>query len=171
MAQYRAAGQKRRQQTYTARGGAYIQGNTARRIQGNTARRLEEADYGQGRRKKPASHTARKNREKARYMNMGYVFFLSLALIAAGVILTGYIGLQSELTASVKRISRLESKLNTMKLDNDEEYNRITSNIDLEEVKRVAIQELGMRYAEEGQIITFSGTGSDYMRQVADIPD
>jgi len=37
-------------------------------------------------------------------------------------------------------------------------------------VKRVAIQELGMKYAEEGQIVTVTGGGSDYMRQVADIP-
>ena len=64
----------------------------------------------------------------------------------------------------------MESRLNTLKLDNDEEYSRITSNIDLEEVKRIAIQELGMKYAEEGQIVTVTGGGSDYMRQVADIP-
>ena len=43
--------------------------------------------------------------------------------------------------------------------------------MDLEEVKRIAMQELGMRYAEEGQIIRFSGEGSDYIRQVGDIPD
>ena len=102
---------------------------------------------------------------------MGYVFFLSLAMVVAGWVLIGYIRLQADITTSIKNISRLESKLNTMKLDNDEEYNRITSSVDLEEVKRIAIQELGMRYAEEGQIITFSGKGSDYMRQVADIPD
>ena len=41
----------------------------------------------------------------------------------------------------------------------------------LEEVKRVAIQELGMRYAEEGQIVTFDGEGSDYVRQTGEIPD
>ncbi len=164
MAQYRASsGQKRGHQTYTARGGAYVQGSTARR--------LEEEINRPGRNRKPNSNTARKNREKAHYMNFGYVFFLSMALIATGVILTGYISLQSDITSSIKNISRLESKLNTMKLDNDEEYSRITSSVDLEEVKRVAIQELGMRYAEEGQIITFSGKGSDYMRQVADIPD
>ena len=81
-----------------------------------------------------------------------------------------YIGLQSDITNSIKNISRLESRLNTLKLDNDEEYSRITSNIDLEEVKRIAIQELGMKYAEEGQIVTVTGGGSDYMRQVADIP-
>ena len=64
----------------------------------------------------------------------------------------------------------MESQLNALKLDNDEEYSRITSSVDLEEVKRIAIQELGMKYAEEGQIVIVEGGGSDYMRQMADIP-
>ncbi len=167
MAQYRTTGQKKRQQAYTSRtakGGVYIQGNTARQLE-------EIYEPQQRRKKKHTGNTVRKNREKARHMNMGYVFFLSLAMVVAGWVLIGYIRLQADITTSIKNISRLESKLNTMKLDNDEEYNRITSSVDLEEVKRIAIQELGMRYAEEGQIITFSGKGSDYMRQVADIPD
>ena len=48
----------------------------------------------------------------------------------------------------------MESELNSLKLSNDEEYSRITSNINLEEVKRIAIGELGMTYAAEGQVIT-----------------
>lgn len=164
MAQYRtASGQKRRQQTYTTRSGVYVQGNTARQ--------LKEGIYAPERQRKKPGNAVRKNRERAHHMSFGYVLFLSAALVAAGMILTGYIGLQSDITNSIKNISRLESKLNTMKLDNDEEYSRITSSVDLEEVKRIAIQELGMRYAQEGQIITFSGKGSDYMRQVADIPE
>ena len=104
-------------------------------------------------------------------MNFAYVLFLSFAMLVAGVILMQYIGLQSDITNSIKSISRLESELNNLKLDNDETYSRITSSIDLEEVKRVAIQELGMHYAEEGQIITISGEGSDFVRQISDIPD
>ena len=139
-------------------------------VHGNTVRKLDERVYVPERPRRQISNTTRKNREKAGHMNLGYVLFLSGAIMAAGFILTIYIGLQSDITNSIKNISRLESQLNTLKLDNDEEYSRITNNIDLEEVKRVAIQELGMKYAEEGQIVTVTGGGSDYMRQVADIP-
>ena len=163
MAQYRARGDNRRQQAYTGRNSVYIHGNAVRK--------LDERIYvPEERRRKPISNTARKNREKARHMNLGYVLFLSCAVIAAGFILTIYIGLQSDITNSIKNISRLESQLNALKLDNDEEYSRITSSVDLEEVKRIAIQELGMKYAEEGQIVIVEGGGSDYMRQMADIP-
>ncbi len=103
-------------------------------------------------------------------MNPAYVLFLCVALIATGIILVHYIGLQSDITSSVKRISRLESELNELKLANDEEYIRVSSNVDLEEIRRIAIQELGMQYAEEGQIVTFSGDSNDYVKQMADIP-
>lgn len=119
--------------------------------------------------KKP-NHTARKNREKAVQMNLGYVAFLIAALTFAAVVLIGYINLQSEITNSVKRVSRMESELHALKQDNDEYETRINSSVDLEEVKRIAICELGMKYASEGQIIRVEGGGDDYARKYAEIP-
>ena len=86
-------------------------------------------------------------------MSAGYVMFLAAALCAASFILVNYIQLQSELTTLTKIVADKESDLNSLKLSNDEDYNRIMSGIDLEEIKRVAIGELGMTYAQEGQIV------------------
>ena len=97
--------------------------------------------------------------------------FLLVAACAVSGAITYYLTLQAQITNSVKTISRMERTLNEMKLDNDENYSRITSNVNLEEVRTVAIQELGMQYAEEGQIISFNGEGSDYVRQTGKIPD
>ncbi|MCR4789225.1 MAG: cell division protein FtsL [Lachnospiraceae bacterium] len=97
--------------------------------------------------------------------------FLAACAITVSGALTYYLMLQAEITESVKTISKMERTLNEMRLDNDENYSRITSNVNLEEVRTVAIQELGMQYAEEGQIITFNGEGSDYVRQTGKIPD
>lgn len=104
-------------------------------------------------------------------MNVGYVLFLVAAMMMAGLMLTWYLTLQSDITNSIKNVARLESELNSLKLDNDERYSRINSDINLEEVRRVAIQELGMQYAREGQIITYNGEDNDYVRQTGDIPD
>ena len=125
---------------------------------------LEEAP------KKKPNHNARKNREKAVQMNFGYVVFLVGALAFAAVTLIGYINLQSDITNSVKRVSRMESELYALRQDNDEYETRINSSIDLEEVKRIAICELGMKYASEGQIIRVEGGGDDYARKYAEIP-
>lgn len=145
-----------------SRGQYYVQGNVVRRL--DVTREIERQPQ------KKISNTTRKNREKAKHMNAGYVVFLCAALVATGLILINYIGLQSDITNSVQHISALESQLNELKLKNDEDYSRITSSVDLEEIKRIAIQELGMQYAEEGQIVTFTSESSDYVKQMGDIP-
>lgn len=140
----------------------YMYDNTARQL--DVRRAIEEEP------KKRLSTAARKNRDKAVYMNLGYVIFLIAAMLVTGSVLINYIQLQSEITNNVEKISYMERQLNDLKLANDEEYSRITSSIDLEEIKRIAIGELGMRYASEGQIVTYTNEGSDYLKQVADIP-
>ena len=145
--------------------------NRAQYIQGNAVRKLDVQRQIKEPPRKKISNSTRKNREKAFYMNFPYVMFLASALVVMGIVLSGYIQLQSDITRSVEHISKLESELNELKLSNDEEYSRITSSIDLEEIRRIAIGELGMRYAKEGQVIGYSTDGSDYVRQFSDFPD
>lgn len=138
--------------------GEYVYGNTVRRL--DIQEQWEQAPV-----KKPHPEV-RKNREKARHMSAGYVMFLAAALCAAAFILVNFIQLQSDLTTLTKTVADRKSELNVLKLSNDEEYNRIISSIDLEEIKRVAIGELGMGYAEEGQIVEYENQEGDYMRRV-----
>lgn len=161
MAAVQTRGKQRR--TTDNRSRYYVQGNTAREF--DITREIAEKP------KAKISNRTRKNRDKAKHMSAGYVLFLCTALIATGFILVNYIRLQSDITNSVQHISRLEKELNDLKLANDEEYSRITSSVDLEEIKRIAIQELGMQYAEEGQIISFASERNDYVKQLADIPE
>lgn len=111
-----------------------------------------------------------KNRERARQMNLGYVVFLTIAAIAVLLTCINYLQLQSEITNRMNHISTLEAELNTMKVENDAEYNRVTSSVDLEHVKEVAIGELGMVYATEEQVRLYENQESDYVRQYEDIP-
>ncbi len=148
------------QRTSVARSNVYVYGNTARQL--DVRRQLEEAP------RRQLSNETRKNRDKAHHMNPGYVLFLLGALFVCAVILLNYVQLQSEITATVKTISSLESELNTMQLTNDENYNRIVSGVDLEEIRKIAIGELGMTYAKQGQIVTYESAGSDYMRRVSE---
>lgn len=137
----------------------YVYGNTVRKIA--PQEQWEEVPV-----KKTPQPTVRKNREKARHMSAGYVMFLAAALCAAAYILLNYVQLQSDLTNLTKTVADKESELNSLRLSNDEEYNRIISSIDLEEIKRIAIGELGMSYAQEGQIVEYENAEGDYMRQV-----
>ena len=143
--------QNRRTRGY---GDYYVDGSTARQL--DVRRAIEEEP--------------RKNRERAHHMNFGYVVFLALAMMVAGYVLIGYIQLQAETTAKVEKIASLEKELNNLKLSNDDELARINSNVNLDEIKRIAIGELGMVYAQEGQIVYYNNEGSDYVRQFGDIP-
>ena len=141
----------------------YIEGSTARKL--DVRRAIEEQP------KKKLSNETRKNREKAYHMNLGYVVFLMAALLVAGYVLIGYIQMQADITTQMKEIAKLESQLYNLELANDEELTRINSSINLEEIKRIAIGELGMVYATEGQIVHYTNEGSDYVRQISDIPE
>ena len=149
-----------RQTTYSNR--SYVHGNTVRVA--DPVRELQTPP-------KKISHATRKNRDRAMYMNFGYVLFLSAALVIAGIVLIGYLKTQAELTVSIKHVASLESELNDIRLSNDEKLERINSSINLEEIKRIAVEELGMSYAKEGQVVKISGEGSDYVRQLKELPD
>ena len=143
-------------------GDYYVDGNTARQL--DVRRAIEEEP------RKRISNETRKNRERAHHMNLGYVTFLALAMLVAGYVLLGYIQLQAETTAKVEKIASLEKELNNLKLSNDDELARINSNVNLDEIKRIAIGELGMVYASEDQIVYYNNESSDYVRQFGDIP-
>ena len=137
---------------------SYVYGNTA--VRPDVRRQLEEP------RKKTLSNQARKNREKAKHMSLGYIAFLLVAFSVAAVVLIGYIRLNADITTLNEEIAKQEKVLNSMRMENAESLSIIESSIDIEEIKRVAIQELGMTYPKEGQIISYAGVTYDYVRKV-----
>lgn len=144
---------------------AYIAGTAARNI--DVRREIA---------KEPTLSTLNVLREnekinKRMKINWLYVLFLTAALAVTGIALGSYIRLQSEITAGVERIASYEKQLNSLTLANDDEYSKIVRVVDLDEIKRVAIEELGMVYATNDQVITYKRENSDYVRQVGDITD
>ena len=138
-------------------------------MNGNTARQTRTAP-GPERRQVRVVEPAGRKRGKNQKMSLGYVLFMSVALAFMGVMLVFYIGLQSEVKSTVKTISQKESELNDLRNSNDEMESRVKSDVDLEEIKEIAMGQLGMIYAKEGQIETFLSEDSDYVRQLQEIP-
>lgn len=151
------------------------QTNTARRtdagyVRGNTVRK-EDLIREMNKPYKPVDVRVAKNRARAKKMSPGYVLFLAGAVTMVCFMLISYIKMQAELTVSIKRVAYLKTELNNLKLSNDEELERIESSINLEEIKQIAVEELGMSYAKAGQVVTISDEGSDYVRQLRDLPN
>ncbi len=138
-------------------------------IQGNTVRALER-EYAEPFNRQ-AYESEKKNHERSAHMNPAYVAFL---VFMAGVLFVGctmYINLRNEITEKQKNVESLQSKVASVKLANDEEYDRIMGSVDMEEIKKIAMNELHMKYPDSGQVSTMLGNDeSDYVRQYKEIP-
>lgn len=119
---------------------------------------------------KRLSNQTRKNRDKALSMNAGYVFFLAIAVCITLITCIKYLELQAGISNRITHIAELESQLLDLKSDNDEAYGRITSSIDLENIKKIAMEQYGMIYATKNQVVLYDSKESDYVRQYEDIP-
>ncbi len=142
----------------------YVEGNVVRRVQ-------PDQGNGQPKKSRKTSRAVRKNRERARQMNFGYVLFLAAVGAAAVFVCVNYLKLQSENTKLRQEVTSLAVSLDEAKLENDADYNRIMATVDMEHVKDVAMNKLGMDHARKGQIVTYSGIDSDYVRQYTDVPE
>lgn len=152
-------------QTYRTNRNAYVE-NTY--VYGNTVRKLDVQRQLEEPQRKVLSNQARKNREKAKHMSLGYIVFLIAAFSIASMVLISYIKLNAEIITLNEQIAAKEKQLNELRIDNTEAKSRIDSAIDYEEIKRVAIQELGMTYPTEGQIVAYEGVAYDYVRKVSE---
>ena len=47
----------------------------------------------------------------------------------------------------------------------------MTSNIDLERIKKIAIGRLGMKYPSDDQKMTYQTANNSYVRQYQDVPE
>lgn len=148
----------------------YIDGNVVRRVNAVPQERPDRRTRENEQRRKAAHVNTRRNREKALRMNVPYVAFLASVSVATVFACVNYLQLQSMGTTYRSTIAALESQLSELKLTNDNAYEDAISSVDMEEVKNIAVNELGMTYADEGQIITYSTQEDDYIRQYAEIP-
>lgn len=123
------------------------------------------------RRKARNSARVRRNQERARRMGFLDAVVLGIVFLIAGLMLIHYLELRSDIVSRTQNIASLKTQLNTMKLENDEKYERLTTRVDLAEVRKIAETELNMSYAGQGQVQVFTKDESDYVHQVTDLPD
>ena len=152
----------------------YVNGTAVRELEAQPLRRPERQDrrkIEEEQRKKRRRNAARRNRERALYMSKGYVVFLSVCVVAVAISAVSLIQMQSQVSQRMKNIAAMESQLTDMKADNDARYKEIVTSVDLEYIKDVAINELGMNYATAEQLIYYSVDNKNFMDQYGDIPE
>ena len=145
----------------------------AYQVDGNTVRRMEAMpDYRKERRDRQEREREEelRKRRRAAARNQEKALRMTMAVTVFGIFCGAYIKLQSDVTARMKKIASLESQVTDLKADNDEAYKRINTAVDLDAIKEKAINELGMFYATQDQIVYYSVDKTDYMNQYNEIP-
>ena len=137
-------------------------------VYGNTVRNMDVKRAIDGRPNGAPLRQVNAEAKRAHRMNMGflYVLFLAAAIVVTAYGMISYLKLQADITNLVKENSRLEQELNNLTLANDDEYSKMINAVDFDEIRRIAIEELDMVYADESQIVTYQRETSDYVRQL-----
>ena len=137
--------------------GQYVYGNTVRKTAPERQRRSDLTPVRGG--------NIKRSTEKRGVVNAGYMLFLTLMMCVTGYFCVSYLNLTSSITNDLSTIAKLEAEVNSLKAENDDYENRINGTVDLEEIKKKAMNDLGMQYASEDQIISYESDDTDYVRQ------
>lgn len=100
------------------------------------------------------------------------VTFLMLT-VAIGVTLysaVDYLRVQTAITDLSKAVSASEVELATVTADNDAALSKINTSLDLEKVFDIAVNELGMVFPNNNQVVTYESAISEYVRQYDSVP-
>lgn len=151
----------------------YVNGSTVRQLEAQPVRRerIDRTKIQEEQKKKRRRNAAKRNRERALHMSRGYVAFLTLCVGVVAFAAVALVQIQSQVTQRMEHIAALESQITDLKADNDARYKEIVTSVDLDYIKDVAMNQLGMQYATEDQIIYYSVENNNFMDQYSDIPE
>lgn len=167
----RTAAGRQMDRAQTIRSQSYMYGAAAPQLEPQTAPRQERPA------RKPARQTSartssrvRRNQEKALQMDLPYVILLTIASLCTLYLCVNYLHLQSSITGRMHNIEQIEAQLEQYKSENDALETSINASVDLNEIYRIATEELGMVYANRDQVLLFDKTENGYVRQFEEIP-
>ncbi len=91
-----------------------------------------------------------------------------LVIAALASLCYEYVHLRTDIVTLTGSIGQKEVELDDLTIANQEEYDRINAGVNIDEIRRIAIEEMNMVYPDSDQIITFKVDEDDYVRQYAD---
>ena len=139
-----------------------VQGNVVRQFQ-TVPNRPEKVDG-------PVEVPRRSRKPERSTLSIPYCIFLAVACVLTLSLGAYYLEQQALATSSQKKIASLESELAELKKVNADDLNRIETSINLEEIRDIAINELGMVYATKENVILYKNTNQNYVSQYGEVP-
>ena len=108
--------------------------------------------------------------ETGRRKKKNTLIFLALISSATVLMCVHYVRLKATITAQLSENRKLEDTLVSVRSENDALLENVNNALDWNHIKDVAINEMGMKYATEEQIVWYNTDESCYIRQYAELP-
>ena len=83
----------------------------------------------------------------------------------------GYLDVNSSIAQKRKEAIEIERQYDTLKAMNDSDLEEINASVDLKEIYNTAVNDLGMVFANNNQVVTYDDHEASYVRNYEDIPD
>lgn len=168
MAATRTANRRRQMNSSRQYRTEYIYGNTVRQPEYVPERRPEVQPPQRQRR---TSSQVRKNRNRALFLSPAYVTFLAVAACLAVFVCVQYLQLQTNIRNQAENISAMQEELSDLTEENDTAYNVTMDSVNLEDIRNKAMNEMGMVYASDGQVVEYTSPDNDSVKQYEAIPE
>ena len=167
MASGRYTGKRQYHTAETGRTRIYVYGSAVRKAEAIPARSPKARPI----QPKRTSHQVKKNRNRAMSISPAYAVFLAVAAVCAVMLCVMYLRLQSDVMNRSQNVTALQQDLADLTEANDTAYNAAADSVNLEEVKDRAMNEMGMVYASEGNVIEYDSPTGSYVKQYSLIPE
>ncbi len=155
----------------SARSYYYEHGSSARDYNTQPVRR-EIPERSTPRRTAPRTETRMRPRaDRALAFSFGYGVFVlaSVAVMIAACIMM--LNMEIDISNQQEEIVSLESQIEAISYDNEARRVRLENMYSLDEIRNIAVNEMGMVYAKKGQIIYYDSAEEDYVNQVKSVPE
>jgi len=96
--------------------------------------------------------------------------FISVVAVSL-VFFINYLQVRADVTKLSKEVANKETEVNNLKTKNDSSLKEVESNVNLQEIYKVATKDLGMVFVDKNRVIKYKGNESAYVEQYEDLPE
>jgi len=112
----------------------------------------------------------KRNRRRAQSISTGYSIYLLAVSVIVVVACIFYLQLQSENMRRANNVNNLRNQLTEITEQNNTVYQSISRSIDIEHIKMIAIEELGMVNVTSEMVIEYQNPSNSYVILHNEIP-
>ena len=148
----------------------YEDGNTVRKTEAVALPTRETRAQEEREHREHIQRVRRRKNVNALRTNRLHTLYFAAGMIALAFLFVSYVRLQNDITTHMSHISSLKNEIADLKAENRAKDSRISTKVNLSEVKKEAMEKLNMVYASDDKIVYYDLDDADYMDQYDAIP-